>query len=61
MPMPNTSYYDDLLKDGIYKQDYWQEYVERPVPDFILPFPYGADRYQEDAELVTDLINQFKS
>jgi anaerobic magnesium-protoporphyrin IX monomethyl ester cyclase len=61
MPMPNTTYYDDLLKDGIYKQDYWQEYVENPVRDFVLPLPYGAARYQEDAELVTNLINEFKN
>ncbi len=59
-PLPNTEYYSFLLNEGIYKKDYWAEYISNPVPDFMLPFPYGEKKWQEDAEFVNEMINLFK-
>jgi anaerobic magnesium-protoporphyrin IX monomethyl ester cyclase len=61
MALPNTKYYDDLLRDGVYDRDYWQEYVENPVPDFMLPFPFGEARHRENVAFVTELIEEFRN
>ena len=60
MPLPNTEYYSDLLKNGTYKRDYWRDYIENPTPNFTIPFPYGKDKWQRDADFVEELIPKFK-
>ena len=57
-PLPNTEYYRDLLKDGTYKKDFWGEFIKNPTPDFMLPFPYGKAKWQDDADFVEELINK---
>lgn len=57
-PLPNTEYYHDLLKDGTYKKDFWEEFVKNPTPDFMLPFPYGEKKWQEDADFVDGLVKE---
>jgi radical SAM superfamily enzyme YgiQ (UPF0313 family) len=59
-PLPNTRYYQDLINNGIYTQDYWSNYINNPIPDFMIPFPYGKQKWEEDAQLVEELIEQFK-
>jgi len=59
-PFPNTELYTNMLKDGTYKQDYWDEYIVRPTPSFKLPFPYGEKKWQEDVDLVNKLIKYFE-
>ncbi|MBF0351770.1 MAG: radical SAM protein [SAR324 cluster bacterium] len=36
-PAAKTTTYETLLKNGILKKDYWQEYAETPTRDFRLP------------------------
>ncbi len=59
-PLPNTEYYNDLLKDGTYKTDFWGDFIKNPTPDFMLPFPYGEQKWKEDADFVQSLIGEFK-
>lgn len=61
MPLPGTEYYLDLLKGGNYDKDHWAEYIKNPTPDFMLPFPYGKEKWQEDADFVEGFIKEFKS
>ena len=68
-PLYGTEYYNELLKNGTYDRDYWLEYIENPVKDFILPSPRsdGSEReltalqewyielfYQQDGEKGTE-------
>lgn len=59
-PLPNTEYYDDLLREGIYEKDHWAEYIKNPVPNFKLPFPYGEEKWQKDAELVQSIVEELE-
>jgi len=43
-PEPNTEYYNQLLREGIYKKDYWKEFMDNPSPNYELPYPYGEER-----------------
>jgi radical SAM superfamily enzyme YgiQ (UPF0313 family) len=46
-PDPDTKYYRDLIKEGLYKKDYWAEYMKNPTPDFEIPYPYSK-KFKED-------------
>ena len=59
-PLPDTDYYRELMREGIYKKDFWGEYIQNPTPDFMVPFPYGEKKWQEDADFVESLIEEFK-
>ncbi|MEO5362812.1 MAG: B12-binding domain-containing radical SAM protein [Magnetococcus sp. DMHC-8] len=36
-PLSETEYYFDLLKKGMFKTNFWQEFVRDPVRDFVIP------------------------
>jgi len=59
-PLPDTDFYRDLLKQGVYSRDYWKDYIENPVKDFMIPFPYGKRKWQGDADFVEGLIEEFE-
>ncbi len=59
-PLPDTEYYSDLLRDRVYKQDYWTDYIKNPTPNFMIPFPYGEKKWQEDADFVEGLTHEFE-
>jgi radical SAM superfamily enzyme YgiQ (UPF0313 family) len=59
-PEPNTQYYYDLLKDGIYTKDHWAEYMQNPVKDFEIPYPYGEKKREEVLYYNKEIINMFK-
>ena len=61
MALPNTAYYDDLLRNGTSRLRLLGEYVENPHTDFVLPFPFGEARHRENEAFVTELINEFKN
>lgn len=60
-PEPDTEYYNQLVKSGIYKRDYWKGYMENPTPNYELPYPYGEDKKEEVFDYVQDLIEEFKA
>ena len=60
MPLPDTEYYSDLVSEGNYDRDYWAKYIQNPTPDFMLPFPYGKEKWQRDADVVECFIKEFK-
>ncbi len=51
-PLYKTEYYDQLLASGAIEKDYWKEFVENPVRDFV--FPSGRTK-EEDEELYDDV------
>lgn len=47
-PFPKTLLYNDLLKKGYYKYDYWLEFAKKPTADFKLQY---ANEYFSEIEL----------
>ncbi len=60
-PEPDTDYYYSLLKDGIYKKDYWKEFMKNPTPYYEIPYPYGEEKKKEIIKYVNNLIKEFKT
>ncbi|MFH0753293.1 MAG: radical SAM protein [Candidatus Omnitrophota bacterium] len=58
-PTAKSELYDDLLKDGTYDRDYWQEFVTKPVRDFELPLCRSTELQQELMVLVDDIHRKF--
>ena len=58
-PYQKTAYYNELLKNGTYKKDYWAEYAKKPTKDFELPLPRSAELEKELEELVDYNYRQF--
>lgn len=56
-PEADTGYYYYLLKNGMYKHDFWSEYMRSPVPNFELPAPFGNEKLQETI-MVADAITR---
>lgn len=47
-PFPKTQLFNDLLKQGYYKSDYWQAFAQNPTPEFKLQY---ANEYFSEIEL----------
>ena len=60
-PFPDTKLYNNMLKEGIYKEDYWADYIKNPTPNFKLPFPFGEEKWNGDAQLVNESIKYFEN
>ena len=58
-PSANTKYYQELMADGIYKRDYWQEFAEKPVPNFEIPLPRTKELQDELEETAEKCIKIF--
>jgi radical SAM superfamily enzyme YgiQ (UPF0313 family) len=59
-PEPNTEYYSSLLKDGFYKEDLWAKFMQNPVPDYEIPYPYGETKKQEVLGFSDEMIERFR-
>jgi len=59
-PEPDTEYYQQLLREGFYKKDYWREYMENPVPNFRIPYPYSEEKKNQTLNYTNELIEEFK-
>jgi radical SAM superfamily enzyme YgiQ (UPF0313 family) len=46
-PLPKTLYYKELLEKGDLKNDFWDEFVKNPKPDFEIPFPRTEELQNE--------------
>lgn len=58
-PDAHTSYYRELLKNGIFKRDYWQEFAEKPTANYELPLPRPNDLQAELEEAIQAYIKEF--
>lgn len=59
-PEPDTKYYYSLLRDGFYKEDLWKKFMQNPVADYQIPYPYGEAKKQEILEYTDNIIECFK-
>lgn len=57
-PEPNTEYYNQLISEGYYKRDYWNEYMENPTPNYEIPYPYGEKRKKDIWEFLDKCIDR---
>lgn len=58
-PSSHTKYYESLLQDGTFKQDYWQEFAENPTPNYELPLPRPKEVQIELQETINNYIGIF--
>lgn len=58
-PASNTKYYEMLLEDGTFERDYWQDFVENPIPDFEMPLPRTHELQEELQATVRAYLNVF--
>ena len=52
-PLPKTQYYQSLLDDGTFKEDYWADFVRNPRPNYSLPLP-RSPQLQKELETLAD-------
>ncbi len=57
---PNTIYYHQLLKEGIYKKDIWKEFMENPTPDFVPPYSYNKNLLEELIKYVDEFEEEYR-
>ena len=57
-PEPDTEYYYQLVRQGIYDRDYWKEYMKNPIPDYEIPYPYGESKKKEIWQFIDKLIRE---
>ena len=58
-PLPQTSFYFDLLEDKFYKKDYWAEFFKNPVRDYCLPPCRPNKLHQEYLSLALEIQKKF--
>lgn len=58
-PLANTEFYDSLVRDGVYEEDFWEEFVKKPVRDFEIPSYRSPEEDEELLELVDDIHRKF--
>lgn len=56
-PLPRTEYYDSLLRDGIYKDDFWMDFIKHPKRDFEIPLPRDK-KLQDELEALIDSFHR---
>ena len=58
-PTAKSLLYEEMLKNGVYRKDYWGEFIRRPVRDFELPLCRPPELQQELIRLVDDVHRNF--
>lgn len=58
-PTAKSQLYADMLKNGVYARDYWQEFVTRPTVDFELPLCRDEKLQAELIRLVDEVHRKF--
>ena len=59
-PLAETPYYHQLLKDGVFKVDHWDEFNKAPVRDFIIPEVRSEAEEAELKEVIDSYVDFFK-
>jgi radical SAM superfamily enzyme YgiQ (UPF0313 family) len=58
-PLAKTEFYDELVKNGTLKKDYWAEFIKTPVPDFSLPSWRSSELQKKLIDLADDIHRKF--
>lgn len=58
-PTAKSFLYSEMLKDGVYQKDFWQEFVAHPTRDFELPICRTEDLQKELINLVDTIHRRF--
>lgn len=58
-PLSETVFYEDLLRDGTFKVDFWKEYCKDPVKNFVVPNQRGKQEEAEVQAAITSYIAEF--
>ncbi len=56
-PLPKTEYYHSLLRDGVFKNDFWADFAHHPVPDFKIPYP-RTEKEQNELVRLSDAYSR---
>lgn len=59
-PLAETPYYEELLRTGKFKKDFWTEFCKNPVPDFIIPEIRSEEEEEELRLIIDDYVRYFK-
>lgn len=59
-PLAETPYYEEQLKSGHFKKDYWKEFCEHPVKDFIIPEVRSEQEEEELKFMIDQYVDFFK-
>lgn len=57
--LPFSDFYFELLKKGIYQEDYWRNFVLNPVPNFMLPSWRGEEMDRVLLNIRDDMMKRF--
>lgn len=58
-PLPKTDYYESLLNEGVYKEDFWKDFIRNPTRDFKIPLPRSAQLQDELMTLADSFHRRF--
>ena len=58
-PEPDTKYYFNLVKSGVYDKDLWKEYFNNPSPDFVIPSPIGMEKQEILINKAEEIVRRF--
>jgi anaerobic magnesium-protoporphyrin IX monomethyl ester cyclase len=59
-PLAETPYYSQLLKEGRFPRDHWEDFSRDPVKDFIMPDIRPAEERAMLEATIKDFVTQFK-
>lgn len=59
-PLAETPYYEQLLREGRFERDIWQEFCRNPVRDFIIPEVRSSEEEEELRIIIDNYVDHFK-
>lgn len=59
-PLAETPYYEELLKSGKFKKDFWTDFCRDPVKDFIIPEIRTEEEEEELKLIIDEYVKYFK-
>ncbi len=59
LALPFSDFYFDLIKKGIYREDYWQKFVLDPVPNYLLPSWRGEEMDKVFIDIRDEIMKKY--
>lgn len=59
-PLPETPYYEDLIKRGIFERDLWKDFCRNPVKDYVMPHVRSLDEEKELQSIIDKYVDFFR-